>query len=109
MQEADPHVGLKLDAETPTPSLYERSTFAPKGKRKSVEPRKKSKHSRMAKKKTASVAADAKLAVAIKEMTMNRLDFGEVIFGGNLQQNLQVEATMNTTVKKKTFDAENES
>lgn len=36
--------------------------------------------------------------VAIKEMTMNRLEFGEVVFGGNLESNLQIESNMNKTI-----------
>ena len=33
--------------------------------------------------------------VAVKEMTMNKLQFGEVVFGGNLEYNLNIEANMN--------------
>ena len=50
------------------------------------------------------------MPVAVKEMTMNRLDFGEVVFGGNLSKNLKIEATMNKTVsqeKRKTQVAAN--
>ena len=36
--------------------------------------------------------------VAIKEMTMNRLEFGEVVFGGNLESNLKIESNMNKTI-----------
>ena len=31
-------------------------------------------------------------AVSVKEMTMNRVDFGELVFGGNPMKNLKVEA-----------------
>ena len=34
-------------------------------------------------------------------MTMNRLDFGEVVIGGNLKKNLLAETTMNKKVDKK--------
>ena len=39
-----------------------------------------------------------KVSVAVKELKMNRLDFGEIVFGGNLKKNLKIEANMNKTV-----------
>lgn len=39
-----------------------------------------------------------KLQVPVKEMTMNKLDFNEVVFGGNIKRNLKLEANMNSTV-----------
>ena len=41
--------------------------------------------------------------VPIKELTMNKLEFGEVIFGGNLKKNLKIEANMNSTIIKEKF------
>ena len=34
---------------------------------------------------------------------MNKLEFGEVIFGGNLKKNLKIEANMNNTIIKEKF------
>ena len=33
-------------------------------------------------------------------MTMNKLNFGDIVFGGNLQQNLEKEATMTRIVNR---------
>ena len=44
-----------------------------------------------------------KLSVPVKEMTMNKLEFGEVIFGGNLKANLKVEANMNRTIIREKY------
>ena len=41
---------------------------------------------------------DSKIPVAVKELKMNRLDFGEIVFGGSLKKNLKIEANMNKTV-----------
>ena len=44
--------------------------------------------------------APVKQAVAVKEMTMNRLDFGELIFGGNIKNNLKAEVRLNKSVNR---------
>ena len=50
--------------------------------------------------KSKTVSAPPKQAVAIKQMTMTPLNFGEVVFGGNLKKNLEVEAQMTMSVRK---------
>ena len=34
---------------------------------------------------------------------MNKLEFGEVVFGGNLKKNLKIEANMNSTIIRERF------
>ena len=41
-----------------------------------------------------------KQSVAIKEMKMNSLQFGEVIFGGDPEKNLKKENKFNQTINK---------
>jgi len=36
----------------------------------------------------------------VKEMTMNKLDFGEIVFGGNMKMNLKTEANISVNVNK---------
>ena len=43
------------------------------------------------------------MQVPVKEMTMNKLGFGEVVFGGNLKKNLEIEANMNNTIIRERF------
>ena len=43
---------------------------------------------------------EPKIPVPIKEMTMNKLNFGDIIFGGNVQQNIDKEATMNRIINR---------
>ena len=47
-----------------------------------------------------SVPSSNKQAVAVKEIRMNQTDFGELIFGGNVLKNLNIEANLNNSVKK---------
>ena len=83
-----------------------RSTFGPR--KPSVEPHKvkplirKSKRTRNAAKSVtiAPPPAPTKAAVAVKEITMNRLDFGELIFGGNVKKNLKIESRLNKSVNR---------
>ena len=43
------------------------------------------------------------MQVPVKEMTMNKLEFGEIVFGGNLKKNLRIEANMNNTIIRERF------
>ena len=45
-----------------------------------------------------------KLTVPVKEMKMNKMEFGETIFGGNLKKNLKIEANLNRTVVREKFN-----
>ena len=46
-----------------------------------------------------------KATVAVTQMTMNRLDFGELVFGGNPKLNLKKEANMNRSVVREKLKA----
>ena len=41
-----------------------------------------------------------KQPVAIKEMKMNALNFGEVVFGGDCEKNLKKELKLNQTIER---------
>ena len=40
------------------------------------------------------------VSIPVKEMTMNRLDFDELVIGGNLKKNLKIESNFNQTLKR---------
>ena len=53
-----------------------------------------------AKRRTVSIAPN-KVTLATQEMKMNRLEFGEIVFGGDLKKNLMLEVNMNKKIDKK--------
>ena len=53
-----------------------------------------------AKRRTVSIAP-SKVTLATQEMKMNRLEFGEIVFGGDLKKNLMLEVNMNKKIDKK--------
>ena len=79
---------------------HDRSASSPPRRLKKKGGSKESRNHLMVPRKRTKTMEPRGHPVAVKQMTMDRVDFGEMVFGGNIKKNLKQEANLNQSIMR---------